>query len=326
MAEFCDGTEEQCLKRAAQLLNAGSCVALPTETVYGLAARYDVEEAVHSVFRLKGRPNDNPLIVHVASIAQAAQVGDVSNTVVRSLMDAFWPGPLTIVVPKVPSVLSAVTAGLPTVAIRCPAHDVFRTILQSTGPLVAPSANVSGRPSPTTAAHVLHDFANADVLVVDGGECQVGLESTVVHVNNSTISILRPGDITSQQLARYGTVAVQSQHNAENAIPMAPGMKYRHYAPDAEVVLLSTVAEAQQFTTHARDTCMLLIETNELQNLVTEERTGWKSVRELHQHSLYSNLRDADALGITMIVCVCTARIRENEALMNRLQKAQSKR
>lgn len=228
---------------AAQLLQAGQVVAIPTETVYGLAANALDGAAVQRIFAAKGRPQDNPLIVHIANEAVLYQIASVVPPAAWQLAKAFWPGPLTMVLPSAGTVAPQVSAGLPTVGVRMPAHPAALAVIQAAGlPLAAPSANVSGTPSPTTAAHVLADMDGRIPFVVDGGACRVGIESTVVSLVDAPV-ILRPGFITQQQLAQaLGTpvamAAAVTQPLAAGEAPASPGMKYRHYAPRAQLVLV----------------------------------------------------------------------------------------
>lgn len=234
---------EIAIERAARLLRAGELVALPTETVYGLGANALNEEAVRKIFAAKGRPADNPLIVHVAD-AQAAEALCHLDDRARALMRRFCPGPLTLLLPKKPCVPEVVNAGLPSVAIRIPAHPVARALLRACGvPVAAPSANTSGKPSPTTAKHVWEDMKGKLPLILDGGPCEVGLESTVVDMTAEIPTVLRPGGITPEMLlealpeVRVADSVLRPLQTGEAA--PSPGMRYRHYAPGGELTLVS---------------------------------------------------------------------------------------
>lgn len=223
-------------REAARLLAADRVVAVPTETVYGLAARLSAP-AARRVFRAKGRPADNPLIVHVADAAQLRRVVKRVTPLARRLMDAFWPGPLTLVLERGPAVPRAVTAGHDTVAVRMPSHPAARAVLKALGePFAAPSANRSGRPSPTTAAHVLRDLRGRVPLILDGGPCREGLESTVVDARGLAPVLLRPGTVTLEALGR---VARRAARAPGRSAPPAPGTRHRHYAPACLVLLVS---------------------------------------------------------------------------------------
>ena len=234
------------IARAAGRLQVGGLVALPTETVYGLAARADSAEAVAAIYRAKGRPDFNPLIVHVPDLAAAEQIA-VFDDRSRTLAGRFWPGALTMVLPlrKTARIAPAVTAGLDTIALRCPAHPVMRAVLQACGvPLAAPSANASGGVSPTQAAHVAASLGDAAGLVLDGGACAAGIESTIVALRDTGWQVLRPGPVTTEQLAEVlGTaLAVAASERIE-----APGQLASHYSPGKPVRLDAAVPAADEF-------------------------------------------------------------------------------
>jgi L-threonylcarbamoyladenylate synthase len=226
------------IRKAAQLLQNGQVVAFPTETVYGLGADALNTTAARRVFAAKGRPSDDPLIVHVARVADVSRVAQRVSPLARKLMRAFWPGPLTIVLPAKKSVPSAVTAGLPTVAVRMPAHPVARALCALVGPIAAPSANTFGRPSPTRAAHVFADLHGKIPLILDGGSAHIGVESTIVGLADRKPLLLRPGKITVEQLRKHIPSLDVLMTVKKSAKPLAPGMKYRHYAPRKPVILV----------------------------------------------------------------------------------------
>ncbi|MEY4270059.1 MAG: hypothetical protein RLZZ58_1275, partial [Pseudomonadota bacterium] len=227
------------IARAAALVRAGHPVAVPTETVYGLAADATNGDAVAAIYAAKGRPAFNPLIVHVPDLAAAAALG-AFGPVERALAAAFWPGPLTIVVPRTADcpAASLATAGLDTIALRVPAHRAMRALLAATGvPLAAPSANASGRISPTTAAHVLSSLDGRIAMVIDDGACAAGIESTIVRVAGDRIDVLRPGPVTHEMLrAATGLSAASAAHAGGDAV-IAPGQLASHYAPSKPVRL-----------------------------------------------------------------------------------------
>ena len=227
------------IEEAGALLAGGGIAAIPTETVYGLAACMR-GPGVPEIFAAKGRPQDNPLIVHIADVSMLGQVVAAIPHAAMDLMDAFWPGPLSLILKKNPGVPDTVSAGLDTVAVRMPAHPVARAIIRAAGePLAAPSANTSGRPSPTRAEHVLADLNGRIPLIVDGGPCDVGVESTVLDLSGGYPTILRPGDITAQQIRKVvPEIRIRRAAADDDAVPASPGMKYRHYAPSAQVVVL----------------------------------------------------------------------------------------
>ena len=241
-------SDPQCAPLAARLLREGQLVAIPTETVYGLGANGLDEAAVAKIFEAKGRPQDNPLILH---IAQSAQMEDICHSIpaaAYALAEKFWPGPLTMVLPARDCVPKRTTGGLSTVAVRCPDHPVTREIIRLAGvPIAAPSANLSGKPSTTTAQHVLDDHDGKLPLIVDGGACRVGVESTIVDLTDDIPRLLRPGGITPEQLIEVlGQLVVDQAVTAQldkDAVVKAPGMKYRHYAPQCPLVIVSGSSE-----------------------------------------------------------------------------------
>lgn len=237
-------TEED-IKTAAEILKKGGLVGMPTETVYGLAANALNPEAVANIFKAKGRPMDNPLIVHISSFEdiEKFRLADEIPEKARLLADKFWPGPLTIIVKKGSAIPDEVSAGLDTVAIRYPSHKTANKLIKKAQlPLAAPSANLSGSPSPTTAQHVFNDLKGRIEAIIDGGTSDVGLESTVITLAENPPRLLRPGGITLEQLESViGEVTVDDAvlHKlAENAKAASPGMKYKHYAPKANVIII----------------------------------------------------------------------------------------
>ena len=241
---------DESLSRAGELIRAGGLVAFPTETVYGLGANALDADAVRRIFEAKGRPGDNPLIVHISRVDQLSPlITGAPSPAARALMDACWPGPMTLIFPKSPAVPAEVTAGLDTVAVRFPVHPAARSLIEAARrPIAAPSANRSGRPSPTTAAHVLEDMDGRVPLILDGGACAVGLESTVIDVTGDTPRILRPGGVTPERIAEIcGGVTVDDavlRPLREGERPRSPGMKYRHYAPTGALTIVQGGADA----------------------------------------------------------------------------------
>lgn len=230
------------LKLAAALLRRGELVAFPTETVYGLGADARCEDAVRNIFTAKGRPADNPLIVHISDMAMLDGIVSEIPEIAQRLADAFWPGPLTMVLPKCDCIPAVTSGGLDTVGVRMPSHPAALALIRMSGcPIAAPSANRSGSPSPTTAKHVMDDMDGRIAAVIDGGLCDVGVESTVICFDDAeTIHILRPGLISAEDLEPFAAhVYVDEavyQQIAADAKVASPGMKYRHYAPHAKII------------------------------------------------------------------------------------------
>ena len=228
------------IRRAADILRAGGLVAFPTETVYGLGARAFDGAAARRIYRAKGRPSDNPLIVHVDGEEMLALVVRRVPPLARRLIAAFWPGPLTLVLEKAARVPFSVTAGNRTVAVRCPSHPVARALICALGePIAAPSANRSGRPSPTSAEHVKDDLGKRVALILDGGPCRFGLESTIIDARGRHPVLLRPGTLTSESISRIANISLAPSDRA--AVP-SPGTRHRHYAPSCRVKLVTSAA------------------------------------------------------------------------------------
>ena len=241
-------SDAQAAQIAANIIKSGGLVAIPTETVYGLGANGLDPEAVAKIFLAKGRPQDNPLILHVAEPSQLDSLCHSIPDSARLLAETFWPGPLTIVLPARDIVPESTRAGLPTVAVRCPDHPVTREIIRLAGvPVAAPSANISGKPSTTSASHVLHDHKGRIDAVVDGGPSRVGVESTIVDLSGEKPRLLRPGGVTPEQLTELlGELEIDpaiTTQMKEGDKPRAPGMKYRHYAPHCPVVIVGGTSE-----------------------------------------------------------------------------------
>lgn len=236
------------IEKAAEYIRRGELVGIPTETVYGLAGSAFHTDAAEKIFSAKGRPSDNPLIVHIAKAADAENIAYTTPSYYK-LAERFMPGPLTIILPKKSIIPDTVSGGLDTVAVRCPSHPIARALIEVSGhPIAAPSANTSGKPSPTTAEHVYRDMNGKIPLILDGGPCSIGLESTVITLNGERCTILRPGAVTEDMLSEICesvsvAEAVKSPDKAGNK-PLSPGMKYKHYAPNCQVILLDGTEEA----------------------------------------------------------------------------------
>lgn len=324
------------INRAAAELTAGALVAFPTETVYGLGANALDEQAVLSIFAAKGRPADNPLIVHVADPAAAEPLCEL-NDMARVLMAAYCPGPLTMLLPKKPVIPSVVTAGLGSVAIRLPSHPVARQMLKACGvPVAAPSANTSGKPSPTTARHVLCDLQGKLEIILDGGECQVGLESTVLDLTSPIPTVLRPGGVTPEMLAdvlgevRVADSVMRPLKAGEKAL--SPGMRYRHYAPVGKLSMVKgdpvRVAElirhlAAEATQREEKVRVFVFEEHlPLYAQLDAVSIGSLAQPESVAHRLFAVLRQADANGIHVMYSEILPAQGIGLAVMNRLSRA----
>lgn len=295
------------LEKGAEIIRAGGLVAFPTETVYGLGADAMNGEAVNSIFRVKGRPNDNPLIVHVCSKEQMKELG-YWNDNAEAVYEAFMPGPITMVLKK-KQLPPEVTAGLDTVGLRFPVHPDAQKFLALAGPVAAPSANLSGKPSPTCAQHVFTDFDGKIPLIIDGGECGVGVESTVISLAERPV-LLRPGGITPEQLKAvlpdmYIHEAVLKNITLDAVA--SPGMKYKHYAPEARVVLTRSDGKA------------LLADA--LAHGVRAELFGDERA-EVQAHELFARLRQADEMGLELVIFSAPSCDGVGLSVMNRLLRA----
>ena len=316
---------------AANILKSGGLVAIPTETVYGLGADGLNADAVEKIFLAKGRPQDNPLILHVTGAEQIALFCHDVLDCAYTLAIEFWPGPLTMVLPARSYVPRRTTAGLVTVAVRCPDSTVTREIIRLSGvPIAAPSANISGKPSTTTAAHVLHDHDGKIAAIVDGGSCRVGVESTIVDLTESRPRLLRPGGITPEQLlAVLGDLVVDKAVTAQidkDAVVKAPGMKYRHYAPQEPVVIVSGSREkaAAYIRAHFTPGDRVLCFSEELPLYAGCAPLAYGSEADAATLSagLFAALRELDDPAIHQVFARCPVGGGIAYAVQNRLKKA----
>ncbi|MEW4225528.1 L-threonylcarbamoyladenylate synthase [Rossellomorea marisflavi] len=316
---------------AASHLRKNETVAFPTETVYGLGANATSDEAVEKIFLAKGRPSDNPLIVHIANKQQLNELVEEISDKAHLLMDAYWPGPLTLIFKNKPGVFSKrVTAGLDSVGIRMPDHPVALSLIEESGlPIAAPSANRSGRPSPTTAHHVIEDLDGKIAGVVDAGETGVGVESTVVDCTSDIPVVLRPGGVTREQLEEVvGRVDVDPSLKEGKGAPKSPGMKYTHYAPDAPVYLVEGTREDIQKLVDARRREGLrvgVLTTEESASLYEAEvilTAGSRNDLLSVAHHLYDTLRAFNKYELDIIYSEVFPEEGVGLAVMNRLQKA----
>ena len=316
---------------AADILKNGGLVAIPTETVYGLGANGLDEAAVAKIFEAKGRPQDNPLILHVADAADMEKFCHSIPKAAYALADAFWPGPLTLVLPARDTVPKRTTAGLSTVAVRCPDCDITRSIIRLAGvPVAAPSANISGKPSTTTAQHVLHDHDGRIDAIVDGGSCRVGVESTIVDLTEERPRLLRPGGITPEQLLEVlGDLVIDKAVTAridKDAVVKAPGMKYRHYAPSEPVVIVAGSREkaAQYIHRHFTPGDRVLCFEEELPLYADCAPLSYGKEADVQTLSagLFSALRELDDPAIHQVYARCPEGGGIAYAVQNRLKKA----
>ena len=322
---------EQSIALAAQLLRQGDLVALPTETVYGIAADARNGQAVHKIFEAKGRPQDNPLIVHICGMEMLR--GIVAEVPLRAekLAAAFWPGPLTMVMPRGREVSEVTCAGLDTVGVRMPSHPVVQAVIRASGvAFAAPSANLSGKPSPTNAQDTLADMDGRLPLILDGGESAVGVESTVVSVVGEHPMLLRPGYVTKEQMeAVLGEEVLVSpailEKLQEGEVARSPGMKYKHYAPKAQVTLLrgSFAAYRDYLAAHAEPGVWALCFDGEGAQLpVPSIEYGRNHDGVTQAHHLFTALRDLDRQGARVVYARCPEQSGVSMAVYNRLIRA----
>lgn len=320
-------------EEAAALLREGNLVALPTETVYGLCADALNEDAVKKIYEAKGRPPDNPLIIHISDESMLDGVVASVPPKAKKLMSRFWPGPLSIVLPKTSLVPSIVTAGRDSVAIRMPSHSVFREIVKLAGtPIAAPSANSSGKPSTTSAQDVMDDISGKIPLIVDSGECQGGIESTVVSLmDDSRPILLRPGGVPLEMLEEtIGKISVHHSigHPGKEAdIAESPGMRYKHYSPDAEVILVEDINELDHLLNGLKGRS-LLVSLDEAAMHLLDGKGDIEHITfgntEAMARSIFSVFRRADREGFARVIVVAVPEDGVGLALMNRVRKAAS--
>lgn len=330
-------TTEEELIEAAAILKKGGLVAFPTETVYGLGADALNEEAARKIYAAKGRPSDNPLIAHIAKKEDIEPLVREIPEAGKKLMDAFWPGPLTLIFPKSGRVPEGTTGGLDTVAVRMPSDPVARRLIELAGtPVAAPSANTSGRPSPTTAEHVRQDMDGRIEMIVDGGPVGIGVESTIVDVTGEIPMVLRPGAITMEMLKKcVGAVEIDPAilgPVSQDFKPKAPGMKYRHYAPKADLTIVSgeteDVVRAISRMAAERESEGLSVgiictdETRALYPCGVVRSMGVRARQETIAHNLYAVLREFDDLNADVIYSESFEGGELSQAIMNRLCKA----
>lgn len=324
------------IARAAELLRAGQVVGFPTETVYGLGGDALNPHAAQRIFEAKGRPADNPLIVHISSLEQLrALIADELPGAAQLLAQAFWPGPMTLILPRAPIIPDSVSAGLDTVGIRMPSHPVARALIAATGrPIAAPSANRSGRPSPTCAQDVLEDMDGRIPLIIDGGECEIGLESTVIALEHGVPRILRPGAITPEMI-RDVLGEVEVDHTAlsplrEGETARSPGMKYRHYAPRGKLILidgeplavLGAMRERYAAETTRGHRVALLLPDSLAQGFDGLRVYRLGDTPQQASHRIFAALRQLDRDGVEIAFCQTFDTAGIGLALMNRLDRA----
>lgn len=331
-----ENIDKNSIIEAADLIKDGKIVAFPTETVYGLGANGLNENAVKDLFKAKGRPQDNPLILHISSIDQLKPLVKEISDIAYECIERFWPGPLTILFKKSSLVPYIITGGLETVAIRMPNNQIaLELIRQSNVPIAGPSANLSGKPSPTSASHVIQDLDGKIEMIIDGGSTGVGLESTVLDLSGDTPMILRPGGVTMEDLIEFipnisqdiGTIK-----EGDNIVPKSPGQKYRHYAPKAEMIVytgniddvVSKIKE-QSFELINKGQIVGIMATEETKNnyqLGTIISVGTRANKETIATNLFKTIRIFDDKKVDVILAEGVESDNIGMAIMNRMMKA----
>ncbi len=326
------------IAEAAALIGQGELVAFPTETVYGLGADAMNKEAAEKIYAAKGRPSDNPLIVHICDLEQVELAAQEISPAARKIMETFWPGPLTVILKKRAAIPDETTGGLSTVALRMPSHPVARALIRESGKMIAaPSANTSGRPSPTKAGHVFEDMKGRIPMVLDGGAVGIGIESTIIDMSQDVPVILRPGYISRDQLmAVTGRVemdpAVSGKERPENVVAKAPGMKYRHYAPRGRMILVE--GEGDKVSDKINDLAFQKEKEGFRVGIIAASETsgrysfghvmeiGSREEPETIAARLYDILRECDSRNLDYIFSESFFEEGLGDAIMNRMLKA----
>ena len=331
-------SKEEIYSKLTEYYKKGKLVAIPTETVYGLSANAMDDEAVSKIYEAKGRPSDNPLIVHFYEMSQLDNIVDYSDENVKKLIDKFWPGPMTLIlsVKENNGISKKVTAGLNTLAVRMPSNVTARELLKETKVLLAaPSANTSGKPSPTKFEHVYHDLNRKIDVIIEDEQSDIGLESTVIDCTRYPLVIARPGDITKEDIESVlgeASVKYNEEVLTQNAAPISPGMKYRHYSPEAELVLFNDSFENLINILKDKNQKTGFITYKEMESRVNDLNVSIKYLAdneksvEQSNKNLYNILREFDEEKVEEIFILPIEETKENKALLNRLNKAISKK
>ena len=326
-----DAIDGCAIEKCAEIIKRGGLVAMPTETVYGLGADATDADAAAKIYAAKGRPSDNPLIIHIASPEDAERYAHTSPLYYK-LAKAFMPGPLTVILPKKDIIPSGVTGGLDTVAVRCPSHEVAHALIEASGvAIAAPSANLSGSPSPTSAEHVIADMNGRIDAIIDGGQCEIGLESTIVKLEGEVAIMLRPGAITADALGcvceKVEIAAAVTELLGENERPLSPGMKYKHYAPASPLVLLEGEENAVAdflVAAQSRENCAILCYSEEMPLLNNKNiiDVGARDDLATQAQTLFSALRETNSMSVDVIYAHLPTQNGLGLALYNRLIRA----
>lgn len=327
--QITEDKKDEAFKKAAGIIRKGGLVAFPTETVYGLGGNALDPKASCKIYKAKGRPSDNPLIAHVANIEQVKTLVREITPTAKALMDKFWPGPMTLILNKSKLVPLETTGGLNTVAIRMPNHKTALRLIEESGlPIAAPSANLSGKPSPTKAIHVANDLSGRIEMILDDGETDIGIESTIIDLTSDRPVILRPGYITPKMIEEVTGKIEENSTLSEEEKPKAPGMKYKHYAPKANLIIVQgsedrVINEILNRIKEQED--IGIICTKETQKYYTKglvKTIGSRDDAKSVAHNLYRILREFDETNVGTIYSEAFGQTQLGEAIMNRLMKA----
>lgn len=324
-------TDDNSIAEAGEILKDGGLVAFPTETVYGLGANALLDDSVRKIYEAKGRPSDNPLIVHISDIDEmTALVRDINGNA-KALICAFMPGPFTVILKKSELVPDTVTAGMDTVAIRFPENETAQRLIRAAGvPVAAPSANLSGKPSPTKSVHVIDDMQGRIDAIIDGENCEVGVESTIVDASGDVPVLLRPGGISYEEICEVVPETIIDEHIlnslSEGEKPLCPGMKYKHYSPEADV----TVVEGEMKAVKKKIDELLKDNSDKICGVLTMSENAYDSAiilsggttNKQYAKLLFSNLREFDRLGVEVVFAEFESRDGYGLAIKNRLYKA----
>lgn len=326
-----ENIDQDMINEASSIIKDGNLVAFPTETVYGLGADGLNENACKKIYDAKGRPSDNPLILHISSLDMLYNLVEEVSDQVKKLIDKFWPGPLTIIFKKSNIIPGIITAGLDTVAIRMPKNKIARALIDNTNtPIAAPSANKSGRPSPTKASHVVNDLKGIIPLIIDGGSSIIGIESTVIDMSSDKPTILRPGYFTYEDIKDVlGDVVMDEALVDNQKIPKSPGQKYEHYSPkadmevyvgeDADLYMVDTLYDRKDFTKIG------IITFDDSLDLFEGYKTlsfGPRDDLNSMSHNLFDHLRHMDELGVDLIIAEGVKEEGLGKSIMNRMRKS----
>jgi L-threonylcarbamoyladenylate synthase len=319
-------TGEQDIEEAAGIIMKGGVVVFPTETVYGIGADAFNDSAVKKIYKIKGRPNDNPMIVHIASVNHLMMVADEIPEVAYNLAQKYWPGPLTIVLKKNQMISKTATAKLKTVAIRCPNNKVAQNLIEMSSPIAAPSANISGEPSATREKHVVNELSGKVDAIIKGGDVSVGLESTVLDLTTEPYTLLRPGKVTFEELKEFlGEDKVVLVDEKDSKKPKSPGLKYKHYSPKAKIIICDEGEVEKCIKNNKFDSEIIVIAKKQVMDVEIVRKTFAYQGKEELAKNMFSWFRKVDSMGVKTIIFESVEESGLGMAIMDRVRKAAGK-